>query len=182
MKFPIDVQWQIWQKFKWTNPVIKWQGEWLENGFCYECRLCCGPQPGDKPFPMALLPEQIYPGIEETFYMYDETHASLDQRGCKALGAQGCSVSRDRRPPVCGLFPIVLTAGRLYLYTVCPAAILLPLSLWFSIGQKAKVWLQQLPLSGCKHLDIDVPIKVLVDRYIDLHLPVWDKYGASQNS
>ena len=172
MKYTIYDQWRLWESVKWTNPTVSWRSGWIENGFCPECRLCCGPQPGDEPFPMALLPKQIYPGIEKVFYMYDSTHASLDERGCKALGERGCMEVRENRPPACGLFPIVLGSGQLYLYTVCPASIFLPISLWFNLGQKVKDWLLKFSISDLKHLNIDIPESVLTDRYVDLHLKI----------
>lgn len=173
MKYSISEQWRIWQKVQWVKPTVAWAAGYLENGFCPQCQLCCGPQPGDEPFPMALLPSQIHPDIEQVFYMYDENHASLDARGCKALGPRGCLEPRENRPPACGLFPLVMSSGHLYLYAVCPASLMIPLGTWFNLGQEAQVWLKQFPLNILQHLDITLPDDITKDRYIDLHLQIW---------
>ena len=116
MEYPIEQYWQMWQNHSWKNPTLLWKPGWIENGYCPECLLCCGPQKGDNALLMSLLPHQIHQGMEEIFYMHDETHALLDRRGCKALGEHGCRLERDQRPVACGFFPIVIINMDIYAY------------------------------------------------------------------
>ena len=172
MRLTVEQQWAEWQQQHWSNPQVIWRNGWLDNGFCFECRLCCGPQPGDEPFPMALLPTQINKDIDSVFYMYDSTHACLDARGCKALGKSGCTLQREQRPPACGLFPLVLTPRGLYLYTVCPASLFIALHEWLKFARNARTWLMQFPPEIRSHIAIYLQGSILQERYIDLHVPV----------
>lgn len=173
MQISIEQHWLNWKKQTWSQPTVSWQDGFIANGFCPECRLCCGPQIGDKPFPMALLPEQLHARISEDFYMYDASHASLDERGCKALSAKGCNLPRSRRPPACGIFPIVLTYGSLFLYTLCPASLLMPLSTWLDLSYKVRDWLRTFPLEIQEHINIKVEGNFLLQRYVNLHVQVF---------
>lgn len=166
---------QGWKNTPWSDPVICWQGDgFVANGFCRECRRCCGPQKGDPPYPMPLMPWQLDGKEAERFYMLDATTSCLDERGCKALGEGGCTLPRSLRPIACGLFPIVCMEGALFLYRLCPASLCLPFGEWQSMGEKAALWLRQtfsvdnlhrlsLPKPSCNH-----------DRYIPLFLSVFE--------
>ena len=105
--------------------------------------------------------------------MYDSTHASLDERGCKSLGPEGCLLQVEDRPPACGLFPLALNAGRLYLYTVCPASLFIALKTWIEIAKQAKQWLLTFPKAVCEHLALNLPLNVLSEKYLDMHLEVY---------
>ncbi|MCR4665876.1 MAG: hypothetical protein K5657_01105 [Desulfovibrio sp.] len=152
----------------WSSPSVAWRSTWLENGFCSDCRLCCGPQPGDDPYPMGLLPSQRERS-PEALYMLDAERACLDERGCKALGEGGCRLERADRPVSCGLFPIVLANGGLYLYKICPAVLFLPLGTWVELAEEAAAFLAGLSICDLRCIAIHIPEETLFQRYIFLH-------------
>lgn len=118
--------------------VFRWTEGRLDNGYCAECRHCCGPQPeGDAPYPMPLLPSQLRPDLAEDFHLLSPSVACLDQRGCKALTPAGCRLARSQRPPSCNLFPLILHEGALYFYQACPAVLFATLDDLLRIGESA---------------------------------------------
>ncbi|MCR5813067.1 MAG: hypothetical protein K6G15_01050 [Desulfovibrio sp.] len=175
MKKALLEQLREWAETPFSNPTVRFEDTYLDNGFCVDCRLCCGPQPGDDPYPMALLDSQLGPKNAEDFYLLDAHTACLDERGCKALGTSGCTLPRHRRPVACGLFPLVLQDGALYLYRICPASLLIPMVNWLALGQKALAYLAKLPLKDQKRLSIHLPESVLLERYSPLYLNLFAK-------
>ena len=170
MKKALLEQLREWSVQTFKTPYVRFEKHFLDNGFCGECRLCCGPQPGDEPYPMALLDSQLSTKTRETFYLLDAKTACLDERGCKALGATGCTLKREERPPACGLFPLVLMDGSLYLYRICPASLFIPMVTWLDLGQKALNWLASLPLTDQRRIAIHLPEHLLLERYSPLYL------------
>lgn len=170
--------WQDIYSHHHSSPILAWRDGWLENGFCQDCRYCCGPQASDEPFPMALLPHQLRPGLDQDFYLLDARTACLDQRGCKSCGPQGCRLHRDRRPVACGLFPLVVANGGLYLYKTCPAVLLKNLADWLTIAGDAAKWLTNgLNKEELGQIALDLPLGSMASGYIDLAIPL-DYPGA----
>ena len=164
-----------WAGTRFSQPTVRFVDNYLDNGFCAQCCLCCGPQIGDAPYPMALLESQVTAKTPETFYLLDARTACLDERGCKALGPKGCTLSRPERPPACGLFPLVVMDGALYLYRICPASLFIPMVTWLSIAQKARDWLLGLPLADQKRISIHLPNDLLLERYSPLYLRLFSE-------
>ncbi len=161
----------LWRSiFEKSVKRVVWQGEWLDNSFCAVCQHCCGPQDEEEPFPMALLPSQLRPGLEDDFYLLDPETACLDRRGCKALSTNGCRLPRASRPFACGLFPLVLANGCLYLYSICPATLYIPLTEWIGVAEQAGEWLSCLPATDLRRISLDISAETLADRYIFLHI------------
>ncbi|MBQ7618342.1 MAG: hypothetical protein IJS50_05655 [Desulfovibrio sp.] len=163
-------QLDLWSHEAWSHPKVKWQGNYLDNGFCADCRFCCGPQIGDDPYPMPLLPTQIKAGAAQHLYLLDQETACLDERGCKALGQRGCTLSRELRPISCGLFPLVPCQGRLYLYWFCPAVLNLPLKVWWQEAKSALTYLESLTLSERRRLNLSLPKEKVAERLLPLPL------------
>ena len=122
---------------------------------------------------MALLPGQLRPGMAEDFYLLNADTAYMDARGCRACTAHGCRLPRPQRPVACGLFPLVLNAGGMYVYKTCPAALFTPLSELADLGRQAARWLQGFPLKDLEHIALHLPATALAERYISLSLPVY---------
>lgn len=162
---------------KWRNDcasaqTVVWQDGWLDNGYCDKCRYCCGPQGDDAPFPMPLLPKQISMRTPDDFYMLNANTACLGREGCKSETPQGCSLPRNLRPVACGLFPLVLAKGRLYLYKTCPAVIYKPLVFFADIALQAAEWLCRFPETDLHHLSLDLPESALAKNFIDLGIDI----------
>ena len=172
----------MWRTAFASPRELAWRDNWLVNGFCADCRYCCGPQDNDTPFPMALLPSQLRPDLAEDFFMLDATTAYMDGRGCKALGSCGCSLTREKRPVACGLFPLVLANGGLWLYSICPAVLAVPLADWMPLARKAADWLATLAKNDLRHISLDLPPATLADRYINLHLPLFHSHTDQETS
>lgn len=176
----------FWDYFeRWKNIFkdgrpLEWQDEWLENAWCGECRFCCGPQGTDKAFPMALLPAQMQPGYREHFYLLNDNTAFLAGQGCRSDSATGCVLKRKERPVACGLFPIVLANGKLYLYISCPATLFLPLARFYEIGRKAANMLLRYSLEELRHLSLELDLETLSAKYVDLHIDIFNKKGKCQ--
>ncbi len=119
---------------------------------------------------MALLPSQLHPGLEDDFYLLDPETACLDRRGCKALSPNGCRLPRASRPLACGLFPLVLANGSLYLYAICPAALHVPLMEWTGLAERACEWLSCLPADDLRRISLHISADTLADRYISMHI------------
>lgn len=171
----------FWHYFgKWRNifsrpaPIVARDG-WLDNPYCADCRFCCGPQDSPEPFPMALSPAQIAAGAEKDFYMLDDSTACLGAKGCKACGEHGCKLPRARRPLACGIFPIVLANGGLYLYQNCPAVLFTPLEEFYRLGRQVAESLDRLSLEELRHISLDIPIRTLAEKYIDLHIRIFNE-------
>lgn len=168
-----------WQPLMDKEYQLYWDKNWLKNGWCKDCQYCCGPQGADEPFPMALLPQQIGPDNIDNFYMLNAETAYIGAKGCKSDSDNGCRLPEDKKPVACGLFPLVLVNGRLYLYKMCPAVLGTPLNYFFEIGKKASQMLNQYSLKDLQRISITLPQETLLAKYIDLHLPVFE---ADRNS
>ena len=172
---------KFWDSFNsWENfapKTIEWNNDWLKNGFCKECKLCCGPQGNDAPFPMALLPEQLTTDIEQKFYLLSPTVAYIGKEGCKSDSTSGCKLGIREKPVACNLFPVVIINGGLYLYQNCPAVLLLPLALFMNLGKKIANYLQKFTLDELMQLSINVDYKELAEKYIDLHIKIFNEQG-----
>lgn len=166
---------RLFEKWRSQFPVprkISFSAPTLDNPYCKDCRLCCGPQPEEQPFPMALLDSQIGPQTIDRFYMLDEHTASLDRRGCKALGACGCQLERGDRPPACNLFPFVIVDMRLYLYRVCPASMLSSKEEITASAGRASEWINSLPAADVRRISISRSPEDLKEKYLDLGISV----------
>lgn len=170
-----------WRQAFPAGRELAWQENWLVNGYCCDCRYCCGPQDNDSPFPMALLPSQMRPDLAKDFYLLDEQTAYMDSRGCKALGSQGCSLAKEQRPVACGLFPLVLANGGLWLYKICPASILVPLAEWLTLAAKARNWLRTLSEAHLRHISITLDAATLTDRYVNLNMTLFTEPDTKEN-
>lgn len=158
------------------NPCLPlaWRGNWLENGWCAKCRYCCGPQGSDEPFPMPLLPSQVEPDNSQDFYMLDENTAYIGAEGCKSDTSTGCRLPASKKPIACGLFPIVLANGKLYLYQNCPSVIFTPLARFFKIAENAAAMLSDLHPDELRRISIELPENILAEKYIDLHIKLFE--------
>ncbi len=101
---------------------------------------------------MALLPGQISGRTPDDFYLLNKNTACLGKEGCKSETSKGCRLPRELRPVACGLFPIVLANGRLYLYKTCPAVVFNTLDELAMLAEKAAGWLANFPLDELRHI------------------------------
>lgn len=168
-----------WKKGDGTGKKLEWQNNWLANAYCGDCRYCCGPQGEDKLFPMGLLDRQIDADTPKNFYLLDSHTAYLGARGCKALGERGCELSREKKPVACGLFPITLVNGRLYLYQQCPAVFFNPLAEFLDAAINAARFLADLSLEDLRRVSINLSVEILSRKYIDLHVKIFDEDGKN---
>lgn len=152
---------------------LRWDNGRLDNDYCQKCRYCCGPQGDDEPFPMALLPKQIDANTRENFYMLNANTAFLGREGCKSLTAGGCGLPQQKRPVACGLFPLVLANGKIYLYKNCPASHYTPLEEMKEYARKAAAMLNNLSLEELRHISLDLSREILDKKYIDLEMDVF---------
>ncbi|MDR2744506.1 MAG: hypothetical protein LBB66_04835 [Desulfovibrio sp.] len=162
----------LWRRSFPRRRKLLWRDIWLLNGYCRDCRYCCGPQDNPEPFPMALLPRQVRPDLGEDFYLFADDMAYIADRGCKAHGGRGCRLARERRPVACCLFPLVLANGGLYLYKTCPAVIFTPLADLFDAGRSAATWLAGFSPAELSHISLSLPAQTLAKRYIYLDIAV----------
>ncbi|MBQ9407294.1 MAG: hypothetical protein IJU37_11240 [Desulfovibrio sp.] len=174
MSASLEALLQRWRAIFHRRRAVRWRGTWLENGYCADCRLCCGPQEEAEPFPMKLLPAQLGSHLEEDFYLLDATTACLDRRGCRSCTDTGCRLPRSRRPVACGLFPFVLNKNSLLLFARCPASFFTPLSHMELVGRDAARWLASLPREDRARIALDLPPATLADRYLNLHMRIPD--------
>lgn len=166
-----------WQDLASSHAAPVWKDGRLDNAACAECRYCCGPQDNAEPFPMALLPGQIGKDNADNFYMLNKNTAGLGAQGCKSASDNGCRLPVAKRPVACSLFPIVLINGRLYLYQICPAVMFQPLAIFYQLGREIASWLMNFPLEDLQRISISLPEQTLLDRYINLHIQIFDKTG-----
>ena len=162
-----------WQKIFPESRALIWKNGRLENGYCQNCRLCCGPQGDDEPFPMALLDEQATPDAGEHFYLLEPRVAYLGREGCKSLGKNGCLLPPEKRPPACGLFPIVLIDGKLYLYKRCPSAMLAGSEKFATLAMSAEKYLKNLGEQSAREISISVEPGELKEKYLDLGIEIF---------
>ncbi len=172
-----DVKDEAYYRKLWTGMFpsrlkVAFENGVLVNAYCSRCRFCCGPQAEERPFPMALLDRQISARTPDDFYLLDSRTASLDRRGCKALGPGGCRLERELRPLACGLFPLVLVNRRLYLYRICPASMLEPLESFREMAVRARDMLGALPAADVERISIARDPGDLKAKYLDLGLDV----------
>lgn len=157
-----------WEKTFREPRALSWQPGLLANDYCRDCLLCCGPQGECEPFPMPLLPSQMRPGLENDFYLLDPLTPYIGAPGCKSETATGCRLPLAERPIACGLFPIVLANGGLYLYKMCPAVIFTPLSDLLQLASAAGQWLSQFDRQDRDRLSQKISPAILSEKYIDL--------------
>lgn len=153
---------------------IRWENNWLENDYCAQCRFCCGPQDSALPFPMGLSPSQAGDNAAVKFHLLDGRTACLLQSGCKSDGPHGCRLTLPEKPLACGLFPIVLANGGLWLYQNCPAVVFTPLIRFLDIARKVAVLLSELPLEELRHISLWLTADKLATSYIDLRIKIFD--------
>lgn len=170
MSTPLATLLQHWRTIFPRRRIVRWCGDWLYNGYCPACRLCCGPQEEAEPFLMKLLPQQVRPGLDQDFYLLEADTVCLDQRGCRACTEHGCRLPREQRPVACGLFPFVLHDKELLLYLRCPASLFTPLSHMEALGHDVAQWLLQLCPADRRRIAITLPEATLADRYVRLHI------------
>jgi hypothetical protein len=151
---------------------LAWQGRWLDNGYCRDCRYCCGPQETDEPYPMALLPSQQGPEAELRFHLLSPDTAYLDGRGCKSATPTGCGLPRDARPVACNLFPLALVNGEMHLYRNCPVTWLVALARTRDIARNAARWLSGMPPSDLHCVDRTLPPQAAALQYIPLGIRI----------
>lgn len=168
-----------WQKLFTEIRSVRWEGDWLENDYCAECRYCCGKQDSDYPFPMPLLPRQDRPDLDRDFHLLDCLTPCLDSRGCKSLTSHGCGRKLSEKPIACGLFPIVLANGCLYLYQNCPAVIFSPLIRFMEFGRKAAALLEKLDFEDLRRLSLWLNNDLLAYSYINLRIRIFDQNGKN---
>ena len=163
----------LWKSMFTSPRNVEVRGGVLTNDYCIDCRFCCGPQPdGDEPFPMALLDRQITRQTGQDLYMIDRHTACLDQRGCRALGPNGCNLKRDLRPVACNIFPYVLINRRLYLYRICPVSMFLSSDRIFELAEVVRLWLDVQPEADIRRISIYRSPDELEEKYIDLSMPI----------
>lgn len=122
---------------------------------------------------MALLPRQINAANARDFYMLDADTAYIGAKGCKSDTAAGCRLDACQKPVACGLFPIVLINGGLYLYQKCPAVLALPLRHFFCLAKDAQAMLKNIAPEDLRHISISLPCEALASKYIDLHIQIF---------
>lgn len=166
-----------WREQDSAKKAVTWDKNWIANDYCKDCRYCCGPQDSAYPFPMSLLPEQIDANTAENFYLLDRRTACLGAAGCKSDTPQGCRLPLAKKPIACGLFPIVLVNGRLYLYKNCPAVVFSPLVRFMDLGLKAANMLIGYSLDDLFHLSLWLNCDTLARSYIDLRIKIFDQSG-----
>lgn len=169
---------EIWRQRFPRRRALRWRDGWLQNGYCCDCRYCCGPQDSNEPFPMALLPGQLRPNLTDDFYLLNKDTAYLDARGCKSCTERGCRLPREQRPVACGLFPLVLANGDLYAYKTCPAVIFTPLDRLADLGLVAAHWLAEFSLTDLRHISLEISAPALAERYLSLSIGVFDANGV----
>lgn len=158
---------------------LRWRDSWLSNGYCRDCRYCCGPQDSATPFPMPLLPAQIRPHLDRDFYLLNPTTPYIGKQGCKSDTSHGCRLCAAEKPVACGLFPIVFANGALYLYQTCPAVLFTPLARWADFGLEAAHYLLGFSLEELHHLSLHLECETLARNYIDLHILLFDGNGKA---
>lgn len=168
-----------WRPLASGCPAPVWQNGRLDNASCGQCRFCCGKQDNAEPFPMALLPEQLGPDNQDDFYMLDAHTAGLGAEGCKSASSSGCRLPVAKRPVACGLFPIVLVNGRLYLYQICPAVMFAPLDVFYRLAREVGDYLERFSIEDLRRISITLSDKILMDRYINLHIQIFDRDGKN---
>ncbi|MCX4309556.1 MAG: hypothetical protein OSJ28_04525 [Desulfovibrio sp.] len=169
-----------WRPVFTEKKVLDWRDGWLDNDYCADCLYCCGPQGTDEPFPMALLPGQISGRTPDDFYLLNKNTACLGKEGCKSETSKGCRLPRELRPVACGLFPIVLANGRLYLYKTCPAVVFNTLDELAMLAEKAAGWLANFPLDELRHISLNLSSEKLAADYIDLGIEVFPVSAKKQ--
>lgn len=159
---------------------LDWRDGWLQNGYCAACQLCCGPQgKNDPPFPMPLLPSQVDAETPENFYLLDENTPYIGAKGCKSATSAGCRLPLEKKPIACGLFPLVLINGKLYLYQNCPAVLFTPLLRFLEFAEEAAKNLHKYSLTELERLSISLPCEIIAAKYIDLYITIFDSAGKT---
>lgn len=168
-----------WNQIFPESRALRWENDWLENDYCADCRFCCGKQDSATPFPMPLLPGQYRSDLEHDFHLLDSLTPYLSTPGCRSCTDTGCRLSHGQKPVACGLFPVVLVNGGLYLYMNCPAVMFLPLIRFFELGQKAASMLMDLEFADLRRLSLWLGPETLSRSYIDLRIRLFDERGKA---
>ncbi len=171
---------ETWRGLFPRRRSVRWRGTWLQNGYCRDCRYCCGPQDSSVPFPMALLPSQIRPDLDKDFFLLDGDTAYIGAQGCKSDTARGCRLPLALRPVACGLCPLVLANGGLFLYKTCPAVLFTPLLRFADLGLEAAHFLRRFSLEELRHISLELPCETLSRDYIDLRISLFDAEGSAE--
>lgn len=158
---------------------LQWDKSWIKNDYCKDCRFCCGKQDSDTPFPMPLLPGQMRPGLKRDFHLLDSLTPYLGAAGCLSCTNSGCRLDSVQKPVACGLFPIVLVNGSLYLYENCPAVIFSPLIRFFELSQSVANMLAKLDITDLRRLSLWLTADILSRNYIDLRVKIFDSAGKN---
>lgn len=166
-----------WRHACRSERIVQWDGTWLRNDYCADCRYCCGKQDSPVPFPMPLLPRQTGAQNDAQFHMQDCHTAYLAQSGCLSDGPRGCKLTASQKPVACGLFPITLVNGGLYLYQNCPAAVFSPLANFLDIARQAAAALEELPYEELLRLSLWFLPEQLAKSYIDLRIKLFTASG-----
>ena len=166
-----------WRKDFPDERKMRWENNWLENDYCAVCHFCCGPQDSSLPFPMGLLPRQCSPDAVKNFHLLDSYTACLLDSGCKSDSSHGCTLTLEEKPLACGLFPIVLANGGLWLYQHCPAVVFTPLIRFLDIARKVAALLNELTLEDLRHISLWFTAEKLASSYIDLRITIFDATG-----
>lgn len=173
---------ELWrERFPRRRP-LHWRGDWLQNGYCRALPLLLAA----RRIPILLSPWRCcqassVPNLDHDFILLNADTAYLDARGCKADTAQGCRLPHAQRPVACGLFPLVLANGSLYLYKTCPAVIFTPLERLAALGLEAGRWLTGFSLANLRHISLDLCEQTLAERYISLSIGIFDEKGVRLN-
>ena len=80
----------------------------------------------------------------------------------------------------CGLFPLVLVNGGLYLYKTCPAVLFSPLIRFADLGLEAARYLVGFSLEELRHISLTLPCETLARDYIDLRISLFDADGKTE--
>lgn len=126
---------------------------------------------------MPLLPGQVNAHTPEDFYLLDEATPYIGPQGCKSASASGCRLPPEKKPVACGLFPLVLINGKIYLYQNCPAVLFTPLARFLELAEYAAERLAAYSLADLRRLSLSMPCETLAAKYIDLHITVFDNSG-----
>lgn len=164
------------EEFAGDRP-LDWERCWIKNGYCSDCRYCCGPQDSDHPFPMPLLASQGREGLERDFHLLDSLTPYLAAAGCRSCTKTGCRLEPGQKPLACGFFPVVLVNGALYLYQNCPSVLFTPLVRFMELAREVAAFLIELDLDELRRLSLWLTVDTLSRSYINLRIRLFNAQG-----